>query len=452
MNPLCECPIAGFCKRHHVDKLGRLHDLCRGTNGVSPQTNAKYWEAWEKKASESGVVKKPKAFKDGFLMPIPSSASSPRPINSIFGEPVGGVGTELKNLLKWFGVGCGKCKQRAAEMDRHGVAWCEENVETIVGWLHDSARRKAIFGFSLEMVPGFDMSANALVKIAIERAKKNYQPKLRLVPSRAVRVPLIGTPIDRDKLQSHILYHVMPLAGSTEWVWRRHLKWIREVRGEFNGRLIIGIVTPGVGDDYRYHSPSEVREEIDGCEAEFIEAPNDIRHGHRRGIGEGVLFPRMLARLETSDPNHVAFYGHCKGVTRPGGRDSVPNRWAEAMFDLLFRNHDEAVELLDYNGVCGSFLMRGGFPMGLPGLGPHYFFSGTFFAMRLVDVFRRNWRQLPQHYGCVEQFPRLLFDLHREVGCIFHDHCGNLYDERAWNEEIQPELDEWKACRMGAGI
>ena len=36
----CECPLAGYCNRHEVDKNAHLHKLC--------QTNIKYYNLWEK--------------------------------------------------------------------------------------------------------------------------------------------------------------------------------------------------------------------------------------------------------------------------------------------------------------------------------------------------------------------------------------------------------------------
>ena len=143
-------------------------------------------------------------------------------------------------------------------------------------------------------------------------------------------------------------------------------------------------------------------------------------------------------------------YGHCKGVTRPGPPDSPSNRWAEVMFETTFRNQSEVKCMLNHQGVCGPFLMRGGFQVGLPGVGPHYFFSGTFFSMRLADVFNRDWKTILakyQYYGCVEQFPRLLFQLDSQAGCLFFDGVNNLYDHKYWATEVEPRYQDWKNKR-----
>ena len=43
-NPLCECPVAGYCKRHQMDKNETFHALCHGDRG---QAGWKYFVAWE---------------------------------------------------------------------------------------------------------------------------------------------------------------------------------------------------------------------------------------------------------------------------------------------------------------------------------------------------------------------------------------------------------------------
>lgn len=61
--------------------------------------------------------------------------------------PTGKPGTELKMILSWFrqesDASC-QCAARAAEMDRQGVAWCEANIDTIVGWLMETWDQKKL--------------------------------------------------------------------------------------------------------------------------------------------------------------------------------------------------------------------------------------------------------------------------------------------------------------------
>ena len=357
-------------------------------------------------------------------------------------------------------VSCGSCKAYLLSLNRiftHDHAAIVQKLYAEISWTlswrathGDKDGQRARIG---EIVSGVLASATT----ACARPKPVRVPgTTRHTGGRKhnfVNIPLIGQPINRDRLQSHIIYHIMPLAGDTEWVWRRHCKWLREIRPQYNGRLIVGIVTPGAGEAWEYCSPEAVKEELQGLGAEFIEAPNDTgnaknRKRVRQGIGEGVLFPKMLGALQTTDPDQVAFYGHCKGVSRPHATpDSASHIWAEAMFDTVFRNQTEAIAALDTHGVCGSFRMPGGYRDGGPGIGSNWFYSGTFFGIRLVDAFRRKWEYMPTHYGCVEQWPRLNFDKTTQSACLFFDNVNNLYDDTYWQTTITPAFEKWKSER-----
>lgn len=404
-----------------------------------------------------------------------------------------GPGTELLEIYKSAGVPhCDACMELAQQMNDWGVDACRLKINDIVqdmlprakAWITQNKPWMAILipdaieeiGITIKLK--WDISKAIDTAATLIASKREFRLKAKQTSSNHGKIgcntcgkarsptskinrprgssrasfcpPIIGSPINRDRLQSHILYHVMPLAGDTEWVWRKHCNWLREVRSQFNGRLIIGIVTPGQSDAWSYCNPEVVREALSGLDAEFIEAPNDTgNHTHRKharqGVGEGVLFPKMLKLLETSDPDHVAFYGHCKGVTRPQTpTDAAIHRWADAMFETLFRNHDAAVDALDTHGVCGPFRMRGGYRDGGPGIGSNWFYSGTFFGMRLVDVFSRKWEYVPGHYGCVEQWPRLNFDQKTQSACLFFDGVTNLYDEQYWKSVVTPAFEQWK--------
>jgi len=78
-----------------------------------------------------------------------------------------GPGTELKRLLKRFGIaateGC-NCTSRAALMDRNGIDWCEANIEKIVDWLQEEATRRKL--------PFVRLAGKTLVRLAIRAARK----------------------------------------------------------------------------------------------------------------------------------------------------------------------------------------------------------------------------------------------------------------------------------------
>lgn len=82
---------------------------------------------------------------------------------------VGGPGTELANLLKWFNIhakekGCG-CKSMQKKMDRGGPQWCRDHKDEILDHLAKEAKKRGL--------PFVRVAAGKLVDLAIRRAEKD---------------------------------------------------------------------------------------------------------------------------------------------------------------------------------------------------------------------------------------------------------------------------------------
>lgn len=77
------------------------------------------------------------------------------------------VGTELKKLLARAGIhsqpAC-ECHARQLQMDKLGIEWCEQNVDTIVEWLKQEASSRGL--------PFFVTAGRMLVRRAIANARK----------------------------------------------------------------------------------------------------------------------------------------------------------------------------------------------------------------------------------------------------------------------------------------
>lgn len=85
--------------------------------------------------------------------------------------PSAGPGTELKRLLSRLGIqaaGNCQCNARAAEMDRRGPDWCEQNIEEVVAWLGEEAGARRL--------PFVAPAARFLIRRAIAQARRNAQP------------------------------------------------------------------------------------------------------------------------------------------------------------------------------------------------------------------------------------------------------------------------------------
>lgn len=78
-----------------------------------------------------------------------------------------GPGTILSNMIKTLGINftpnC-SCRQRAIQMNIEGPTWCENNIETIIGWLHEEAKKRSL--------PFVDMVVRAMVNRAISKSRR----------------------------------------------------------------------------------------------------------------------------------------------------------------------------------------------------------------------------------------------------------------------------------------
>lgn len=93
-NPLCECPAAGFCKRHQMKKTPNEHRICSGARGAS--ICVKFFEAWER--GEAGAT-------------APKTPIEP-------GQVIRGLGDLVSRGLSAVGVKpCAGCKKRAAKLN-----------------------------------------------------------------------------------------------------------------------------------------------------------------------------------------------------------------------------------------------------------------------------------------------------------------------------------------------
>ena len=102
-------------------------------------------------------------------MPVPTKVDKTK------NDTNGGPGTELKKLLKTIGITSSptcSCNARARKMDENGIEWCENNIDTIVGWLREEATKRKL--------PFVDMAGKILVKRAIKNAKKNIRTNSQL--------------------------------------------------------------------------------------------------------------------------------------------------------------------------------------------------------------------------------------------------------------------------------
>lgn len=76
-------------------------------------------------------------------------------------------GTILSKMIKSVGIqmtdSC-SCKRHALEMNEKGNDWCEQNIDIIIGWLREEAKRRSL--------PFIDAIGKMLVYRAIKKSRK----------------------------------------------------------------------------------------------------------------------------------------------------------------------------------------------------------------------------------------------------------------------------------------
>ena len=78
-----------------------------------------------------------------------------------------GPGTVLSSMIKSLGIhmsdSC-SCRRHALAMNEQGNDWCANNVDTIVGWLREEAKRRGL--------PFVDMIGKVMVNRAVKKSRK----------------------------------------------------------------------------------------------------------------------------------------------------------------------------------------------------------------------------------------------------------------------------------------
>lgn len=154
-NQLCECPVAGFCKRHQLNKNQHSFLMCKG---IAPTKDGgwKYFVAWEKGLLGATVPQFPQTNPPPFVnndrsyetRPTNSTTIANVPRKCCGGDQTGatwddivakasadkaGPGAALLKLFHAAGVPtCPACIVMAAQMNQWGVEGCKENVEKII--------------------------------------------------------------------------------------------------------------------------------------------------------------------------------------------------------------------------------------------------------------------------------------------------------------------------------
>ncbi len=253
--------------------------------------------------------------------------------------------------------------------------------------------------------------------------------------------PLICTLPFSEEVTKHLLYYVLPLGGDHEWVLDKNIKKICEGLDQFNGKRIVTIAVRGAGDpNYNYISPDAIINKFNRAygqdpQIDFLIVTN------QRKLWEVSGFLPMLSQVISPDPNHVFFYGHCKGVTHPD-HSLICHKWADCMYETVYNNWSQVKTLLEQFATVGSFKSYGEFKT--PG-NHQWYYSGTFYWVRSASAFVRNWMRVDQIFYGTESWPGLHFKPD-EGACIIGDGIADMYKKSS--AELEQLLVDWRSAKL----
>ena len=224
----------------------------------------------------------------------------------------------------------------------------------------------------------------------------------------------------------NLIYHIWPRNKTAVWKWNIHQ--LLERIDQFDGVRSIGVV---LSDDSA--SLEEVKQAFGTTRID-----NWIVEANDPAKGEVVTFRKLLETLP-QDGRSITFYGHAKGVSYDD-----PNKtrdWTKMLYEVCLDDPAYVQASLDQFPVSGPFIRSTPW---LGGAKHQWFFSGSFFWFRNVDVFaKRDWHEIRQDYWGSELWPGSLF-VRSEAGELFGHECGHLY-EPAELAKMQAWLADWKS-------
>lgn len=362
-----------------------------------------------------------------------------------------GVGSRLIEMFKAHGFeACEACYELAHRMNEWGPEGCRTNLELIVADILPRAliwEREKV-GWWARLLP--EAVTEAAIKLMVSEAIATARPlewvaEPKPVARRAVRQnprdfvtrpeaspmltgPLVSVPFTHEPIRNLVM-HVWPTRNGA---WRWNLDQIINRLDVFNGKRIVGITT-----DDKTESANVVEDYLAGHGFEFITSLNIPK------LAEMVTFIPSLEKVASSDPNEVTFRCHAKGSKHQnfGGEAHTVQRWTEAMYETCLDDLPAVDAALESHPMAGPFKRYTGLPQ-VP-----FHFSGSFYWLRHVPIFQRNWRLTIQQYAGVELWPGKICQPY-EAACLFHDNAGNIYDLNEWTNRIEPELKRWRDARV----
>ncbi len=443
MNQHCECPIAGYCKRHQMQKGAEQHKRCQGTAGTR-DCGLSYWNAWEQGKLGATAPEKPVLSPEHFCSRIVRRSQ---------------VGTKLSEIIKretGIEIPCEACRDAIASLDNMEVQQAILARDRIVSEIVLRAPQQAnvwqfvLIGVDAFLHTGFlqkkveawfdEAIRDGAKPLTQQQTVKKKAPVLRVgggkrnkrQPYTGWRGEPHGERIVFGPFEStirHLTYHVWPTKRSDCWKW--NLAQLASRYYLFNGTRCLGIVT-----DAETHTANEVTDFAAslGMTFDFVE-----HHKNNKQLREVVTWLPMLRRLHprSAAPHEVVFSAHAKGTQYENGR--YTRDWTDLMYQSCLDYWPVVEQHLESSLMTGSFR-----EFGLLGKWHDWAYSGTFFWWRLAEIGRRRWMDVDHWFAGTESWPGKMCDP-RETRCLFLNDNTRLYVPEYWTQTVWPEWEKWKA-------
>lgn len=407
MNELCECPVAGYCQRHKMQKDETMHALCSGQRG---QAGWKYFAAWE--AGKLGAT-------------APANANTNPPV--------------FEHGATAIVQGCSGCGgpvarpsivERATNAMSAAMRFVGDGLQTATPE-EQSDRRMICAECPLNnagQCDGCGCFLNLKTTMRLEECPaKKWHPELHAV--RPIADPVCN-----------LIMHVLPVANNTNWRWNMDQVCARQ--NLFNGKRVLAIAyESALKIGTKVLTTVEPDEVIRYCNAIGLEWTQIQAFKNNNHLREVATFPWLLEQVQSQNANELTFACHAKGVTHSD--DSITRRWAERQYRVCLDDFQTVHRTLERYSMAGAFRKFGEFTTAGNN---RWHFSGTNYWFRHDDVFSRDWRKVDQQFFGTESWPGRMFKP-EETACLFADDAGDCYKQDYW-DRLQRELEVWEAARL----
>jgi len=407
----CECPIAGICNRRGGIKM--------------PAAHHKRCQAGQHEAIDRFYAREP----HNAVTEVSTRAKNNRKAAraALIKEAVGAALKEriAKLVTIKTSKGC-NCNNLAADMDRWGIAGCEERREQIIDhlvgnrdmliealrdWLGHAA------GLAASMIPDMMLRAGAgwLLSNAIDDVRGSLYSDSRPNPITILK----HRPFTADPKLT-LLCHCWANGEN----WRRHVEYLKPVDGVFD-RKIMGVAVNKGSSGF-----DDVRRAF-GDSWEYFQVEND------KNLREVATYGKMFQMVESIDENDVTFCIHTKGTQDRTAASQQIRWWTEAMYETVIYDWQTVLEKMeDGYSIAGSFRRFGAHFQTRYG----WHFSGTFYAFRNAATFQHGIPQIDQRWWGTESWPGRHF-CREETACMFADNAGDIYKA---DPKLEQDLIEWR--------